>query len=590
MRLTREQEKQLALVKDNREKEEKILFMQFKDRHPVEEGEWIANVTIQSGIFKKTVVVEIKNNNGEVIYKKYPYKKVKKEMKQLEKKESRQLRETTNIAWYYDMFAKRMLISESESLEELKKYQGQAKIIKDDDQEKIFEVPDSLKDDLKKSEEKLNKVGATIISENRVRVVKAELFKSKNRLDLATALLLEVVKVRNVVEKLSNETRYNMFTEKKLAKIKEVTDNLRKYAEENGIKLDVKLEIPTVKELMDLKEKDIFIEIYKQTALEYLGEELDKTKKQKKDSVFRRLSIGEKLKIAYNDSALLRLLGDSYVLGENQRRIKTQEIQEQKRVAKEICKKIENKEEISQEEMIIYLSSLNGYNKSDLRRSIQFDATSTIENLNRLEISFPDSRLLIEEVKTDYQTYLAIEHAIKEEDISSATTILQEYAKSILKKEESFGLSYLNHSQEPSERTVFFEEKFTLIDTVVRYLLDISKEQGEDIEESLAQTLRIKEEIKSIRNLITTSEVLTFQILTKDQANAEEMREIVDNYLNAQELITKDSSNPTYKKLTEYVEEQCKVVESWDEDAMQQIKQDKLNIPKEKLLQNGLKI
>lgn len=590
MRLTREQEQQLALVKDNREKEEKILFMQFKDRHPVEEGEWIANVTIQSGIFKKTVVVEIKNNNGEVIYKKYPYKKVKKEMKQLEKKESRQLRETTNIAWYYDMFAKRMLISESESLEELKKYQGQAKIIKDDDQEKIFEVPDSLKDDLKKSEEKLNKVGATIISENRVRVVKAELFKSKNRLDLATALLLEVVKVRNVVEKLSNETRYNMFTEKKLAKIKEVTDNLRKYAEENGIKLDVKLEIPTVKELMDLKEKDIFIEIYKQTALEYLGEELDKTKKQKKDSVFRRLSIGEKLKIAYNDSALLRLLGDSYVLGENQRRIKTQEIQEQKRVAKEICKKIENKEEISQEEMIIYLSSLNGYNKSDLRRSIQFDATSTIENLNRLEISFPDSRLLIEEVKTDYQTYLAIEHAIKEEDISSATTILQEYAKSILKKEESFGLSYLNHSQEPSERTVFFEEKFTLIDTVVRYLLDISKEQGEDIEESLAQTLRIKEEIKSIRNLITTSEVLTFQILTKDQANAEEMREIVDNYLNAQELITKDSSNPTYKKLTEYVEEQCKVVESWDEDAMQQIKQDKLNIPKEKLLQNGLKI
>lgn len=590
MRLTREQEKQLALVKDNREKEEKILFMQFKDRHPVEEGEWIANVTIQSGIFKKTVVVEIKNNNGEVIYKKYPYKKVKKEMKQLEKKESRQLRETTNIAWYYDMFAKRMLISESESLEELKKYQGQAKIIKDDDQEKIFEVPDSLKDDLKKSEEKLNKVGATIISENRVRVVKAELFKSKNRLDLATALLLEVVKVRNVVEKLSNETRYNMFTEKKLAKIKEVTDNLRKYAEENGIKLDVKLEIPTVKELMDLKEKDIFIEIYKQTALEYLGEELDKTKKQKKDSVFRRLPIGEKLKIAYNDSALLRLLGDSYVLGENQRRIKTQEIQEQKRVAKEICKKIENKEEISQEEMIIYLSSLNGYNKSDLRRSIQFDATSTIENLNRLEISFPDSRLLIEEVKTDYQTYLAIEHAIKEEDISSATTILQEYAKSILKKEESFGLSYLNHSQEPSERTVFFEEKFTLIDTVVRYLLDISKEQGEDIEESLAQTLRIKEEIKSIRNLITTSEVLTFQILTKDQANAEEMREIVDNYLNAQELITKDSSNPTYKKLTEYVEEQCKVVESWDEDAMQQIKQDKLNIPKEKLLQNGLKI
>jgi len=590
MRLTREQEKQLALVKDNREKEEKILFMQFKDRHPVEEGEWIANVTIQSGIFKKTVVVEIKNNNGEVIYKKYPYKKVKKEMKQLEKKESRQLRETTNIAWYYDMFAKRMLISESESLEELKKYQGQAKIIKDDDQEKIFEVPDSLKDDLKKSEEKLNKVGATIISENRVRVVKAELFKSKNRLDLATALLLEVVKVRNVVEKLSNETRYNMFTEKKLAKIKEVTDNLRKYAEENGIKLDVKLEIPTVKELMDLKEKDIFIEIYKQTALEYLGEELDKTKKQKKDSVFRRLPIGEKLKIAYNDSALLRLLGDSYVLGENQRRIKTQEIQEQKRVAKEICKKIENKEEISQEEMIIYLSSLNGYNKSDLRRSIQFDATSTIENLNRLEISFPDSRLLIEEVKTDYQTYLAIEHAIKEEDISSATTILQEYAKSILKKEESFGLSYLNHSQEPSERTVFFEEKFTLIDTVASYLLDISKEQGEDIEESLAQTLRIKEEIKSIRNLITTSEVLTFQILTKDQANAEEMREIVDNYLNAQELITKDSSNPTYKKLTEYVEEQCKVVESWDEDAMQQIKQDKLNIPKEKLLQNGLKI
>ena len=84
--------------------------------------------------------------------------------------------------------------------------------------------------------------------------------------------------------------------------------------------------------------------------------------------------------------------------------------------------------------------------------------------------------------------------------------------------------------------------------------------------------------------------MLTFQILTKDQANAEEMREVVDNYLNAQELITKDSSNPTYKKLTEYVEEQCKVVESWDEDAMQQIKQDKLNIPKEKLLQNGLKI
>lgn len=86
MRLTREQEKHLAVVKDNREKEEKILFMQFKDRHPVKEGEWIANVTIQSGIFKKTVVVEIKNNNGEVIYKKYPYKKVKKEMKQLEKR------------------------------------------------------------------------------------------------------------------------------------------------------------------------------------------------------------------------------------------------------------------------------------------------------------------------------------------------------------------------------------------------------------------------------------------------------------------------------------------------------------------------
>lgn len=589
MRLTRKQEKHLATVKDNREKEEKILFMQFKDRHPLEEGEWLANVTIQDGLFKKTIVVEIKNNNGEVIYKKYPYKKVKKEMEKLEKKKSRQLRETTNIAWYYDMFAKRMLISEFESLEELKKYQGQAKIIKDDEQERIFEVPDSLKDDLKKSEEKLNKVGATIISDNRVRVVKAELFKSKNRLDLATDLLLEVVKVRNVFEKICNETRYNMFTEKQIAKIKEVTDNLRKYAEENGIKLDVKLEIPTVKELMDLKEKDIFIEIYKQTTLEYLGEELDKTKKQKKDSIFRRLPIGEKLKIAYNDSALLRLLGDNYVLGENQKRIKTQEEQEQKRVAKEICKKIENKEEISQEEMIIYLSSLNGYNKNDLRRSIQFDATPTIENLNRLEISFPDSRLLIEEVKTDYQTYLAIEHAIKE-DISSATTILQEYAKSILKKEESFGLSYLNHSQEPSERTVFFEEKFTLIDTVVSYLLDISKEQGEDIEESLVQTLRIKEEIKSIRNLITTSEVLTFQILTKDQANAEEMREIVDNYLNAQELITKDSSNPTYKKLTEYVEEQCKVVESWDEDAMQQIKQDKLNIPKEKLLQNELKI
>lgn len=180
------------------------------------------------------------------------------------------------------MFAKRMLISESESLKELKKYQGQAKIIKDDEQERIFEVPDSLKGDLKKSEEKLNKVGATIISDNGVRVVKAELIKSKNRLDLATDLLLEVVKVRNVLEKLRKETRYNMFTEKQLAKIKEVTDNLRKYAKENGIKLDVKLEISTVKELMDLKEKDIFIEIYKQTDLEYLGEELDKTKKQKK--------------------------------------------------------------------------------------------------------------------------------------------------------------------------------------------------------------------------------------------------------------------------------------------------------------------
>ena len=35
---------------------------------------------------------------------------------------------------------------------------------------------------------------------------------------------------------------------------------------------------------------------------------------------------------------------------------------------------------------------------------------------------------------------------------------------------------------------------------------------------------------------------------------------------------------------------QCQVIEAWDSVTMQEIKQDKLDIPKEKLLQKGLTV
>ena len=106
--------------------------------------------------------------------------------------------------------------------------------------------------------------------------------------------------------------------------------------------------------------------------------------------------------------------------------------------------------------------------------------------------------------------------------------------------------------------------------------------------DKLAEGFSITTSLESYMNKGSKQEIYYIESIIKNFIAAHNFQESLSpNYI---EYMNYYLDGYPLKNVIDYMNNQCQVIEAWDSVTMQEIKQDKLDIPKEKLLQKGLTV
>lgn len=528
-----------ALSQDNLKEEEQLLFCYFSKYYPLESDKRISKVTIENGFLKPVILIETRDLNGMSSIIREPYKR--------------------NIT--------------------------KAKKRKEASDQFLFQMTVKLSTYSQKGVELLEQVQARGNSQERSQI-----------LEVLTKLQEIAQSVRKYAE--------GLLSEKEQQVLERLEKDFEAFAIEKGYASMIQIEKYQIPALNDLRKKiekkeekneqgEVSINDiqYVESAIKYLSEQEEETYSKTKYTSFVKLSISDRLKLAYNQYALgllrdckLSLVRQTPYSNENLKMYFQENKQRQVRELINVQTKITSKGEVTKEEMLSYLYSLNGYQKEDIGEKVVREAPWVLEDLEYLKEKFPNETL-VDKKLASYQRYFHFAIKVQKNRLE-AMRDLKAFLGNLFFEQEQEAKSYLEKGTEVKD--TFYLEENHFLETCIGYLEDRKDKDKEEEERVSSDILSLKSQFDKLNLALNISQNLKVGMTDSIRKDVYEMSKLIEYYIKGSEIKKEEQDQEITGQVIDRITSQCQALEAWDKPLMQEIKKDIAPVPKEKLLQRGL--
>ena len=589
-----------ALNKDGLEALKQDLRFYFSECYNFGPNQRISEVEIKEGIVTTQIVIELRNNKtGDISYQKVPYEKAIKEMKELHKK---------RIEFYISAlklennYKERILARQKEIPKE-------NKAIGD----KIVEETVALIESGSMSQQEVEDLGYKKINElNEIgNKSEEELDKLENLGSSLDELSKELTEVYPSKERV-------IISEQRYQKMNQLIEQIKKGAKESGL-LDRYVEYlePEFRSLLSTSIEELTFpdREYLLVAEEFLAKIMEANEEKMETDTFRTLPIGEKLQLAYYSGAntnlfssqFSRIIGSSFQ-GQNTAKFFSERDTSKRKELAEIAEKIDAKETITHSEMWNYISSFQDYEVSDVETKILEEAPSIIDQLKQLKEQFPEEKTIDEKLGL-YTEYLSIAQEIeKRNSKDERLDYFLNYTRHLLEIQKEQASTFLKGKDYNPEKDNEYEIKRKAVSIFVEYVkeqpgntsqyntqikekcLEYLLKSGDLLNEGISICNSLDSRIKTANNQNDHLQSFWLKIMIDRYRDAYQFQKKVEDFPEIYEIDCYVGEEPVFDGIMNCMKQQCETIESWAPTTMQEIREDRLNIPEELLLEKGIKI
>ena len=589
-----------ALNKDGLEALKQDLRFYFSECYNFGPNQRISEVEIKEGIVTTQIVIELRNNKtGDISYQKVPYEKAIKEMKELHKK---------RIEFYISAlklennYKERILARQKEIPKE-------NKAIGD----KIVEETVALIESGSMSQQEVEDLGYKKINElNEIGN------KSEEELDKLENLGSSLDELSKELSEVYPSKERVIISDQRYQKMNQLIEQIKKEAKESGL-LDRYVEYlePEFRSLLSTSIEELTFpdREYLLVAEEFLAKIMEANEEKMETDTFRTLPIGEKLQLAYYSGAntnlfssqFSRIIGSSFQ-GQNTAKFFSERDTSKRKELAEIAEKIDAKETITHSEMWNYISSFQDYEVSDVETKILEEAPSIIDQLKQLKEQFPEEKTIDEKLGL-YTEYLSIAQEIeKRNSKDERLDYFLNYTRHLLEIQKEQASTFLKGKDYNPEKDNEYEIKRKAVSIFVEYVkeqpgntsqyntqikekcLEYLLKSGDLLNEGISICNSLDSRIKTANNQNDHLQSFWLKIMIDRYRDAYQFQKKVEDFPEIYEIDCYVGEEPVFDGIMNCMKQQCETIESWAPTTMQEIREDRLNIPEELLLEKGIKI
>ena len=589
-----------ALNKDGLEALKQDLRFYFSECYNFGPDQRISEVEIKEGVVTTQIVIELRNNKtGDISYQKVPYKKAIKEMKELHKK---------RIEFYISAlelennYKERILARQKEIPKE-------NKVIGD----KIVEETVALIESGSMSQQEVEDLGYKKIKELNEIANKGleELAKLENLASSLDELSKELSEVYPSKERV-------IISDQRYQKMNQLIEQIKKEAKESGL-LDRYVEYlePEFRSLLStpIEELSFPAREYLLVAEKFLAKIMEANEEKMETGTFRTLPIEEKLKLAYYSGAntnlfssqFSRIIGSSFQ-GQNTSKFFSERETSKRKELAEIAEKIDAKETITHSEMWNYISSFQDYEVNDVETKILEEAPSIIDQLKQLKEQFPEEKTIDKKLGL-YIEYLSLAQKIeKRNSKDERLDFLLNYTRHLLEIQRERASTFLKGKDYNPEKGNEYEIKRKAVSIFIEYVkeqpentsqyntqikekcLEYLLKSGDLLNEGISICNSLDSRIKTANNQNDHLQSFWLKIMIDRYRDAYQFQKKVEDFPAIYEIDCYVGEEPVFNGIMNCMKQQCETLESRAPTTMQEIREDRLNIPEELLLEKGIKI
>ena len=589
-----------ALNKDGLEALKQDLRFYFSECYNFGPDQRISEVEIKEGVVTTQIVIELRNNKtGDISYQKVPYKKAIKEMKELHKK---------RIEFYISAlelennYKERILARQKEIPKE-------NKVIGD----KIVEETVALIESGSMSQQEVEDLGYKKIKElNEIGN------KSEEELDKLENLASSLDKLSKELSEVYPSKERVIISDQRYQKMNQLIEQIKKEAKESGL-LDRYVEYlePEFRSLLStpIEELSFPAREYLLVAEKFLAKIMEANEEKMETGTFRTLPIEEKLKLAYYSGAntnlfssqFSRIIGSSFQ-GQNTSKFFSERETSKRKELAEIAEKIDAKETITHSEMWNYISSFQDYEVNDVETKILEEAPSIIDQLKQLKEQFPEEKTIDKKLGL-YTEYLFLAQKIaKRNSKDERLDILLNYTRHLLEIQKERASTFLKGKDYNPEKGNEYEIKRKAVSIFIEYAkeqpgntsqyntqikeecLEYLLKSGDLLNEGISICNSLDSRIKTANNQNDHLQSFWLKIMIDRYRDAYQFQKKVEDFPEIYEIDCYVGEEPVFDGIMNCMKQQCETIEAWAPTTMQEIREDRLNIPEELLLEKGIKI
>ena len=589
-----------ALNKDGLEVLKQDLCFFFSECYNFGPDQRISEVEIKEGVVTTQIVIELRNNKtGDISYQKVPYKKAIKEMKELHKK---------RIEFYISAlelennYKERILARQKEIPKE-------NKVIGD----KIVEETVALIESGSMSQQEVEDLGYKKIKELNEIANKGleELAKLENLASSLDELSKELSEVYPSKERV-------IISDQRYQKMNQLIEQIKKEAKESGL-LDRYVEYlePEFRSLLStpIEELSFPAREYLLVAEKFLAKIMEANEEKMETGTFRTLPVEEKLKLAYYSGAntnlfssqFSRIIGSSFQ-GQNTSKFFSERETSKRKELAEIAEKIDAKETITHSEMWNYISSFQDYEVSDVETKILEEAPSIIDQLKQLKEQFPEEKTIDKKLGL-YTEYLFLAQKIEKRNLKDKRLdYFLNYTRHLLEIQKKQASTFLKGKDYNPEKGNEYEIKRKAVSIFVEYVkeqpentsqyntqikeecLEYLLKSGDLLNEGISICNSLDSRIKTANDQNDHLQSFWLKIMIDRYRDAYQFQKKVEDFPEIYEIDCYVGEEPVFNGIMNCMKQQCETIESRAPTTMQEIREDRLNIPEELLLEKGIKI
>lgn len=590
-----------ALNKDGLEALKQDLRFYFSECYDFGPDQRIGEVEIKEGVVTTQIVIELRNNKtGDISYQKVPYEKAIKEMEELQKKRRKFYISALKLENNY----KERILARCKEMK--KEYNAKA--------DKIGEETITLiNSDSMSSRQELEDLAYNALNE--LNKIKNQASEEGKKLENLSFSLDELSK--ELTEVYPSKERV-IISDQRYQKMNQLIEQIKKEAKESGL-LDRYVEYlePEFRSLLStpIEELSFPAREYLLVAEEFLAKIMKANEEKMETDTFRTLPIEEKLKLAYYSGAntylfssqFSRIIGSSFQ-GQNTTKFFSERETSKRKELAGIAEKIDAKETITPREMWNYISSFQDYEVSDVEAKILEEAPSIIDQLKRLKEQFPEEKTIDKKLSL-YTEYLSIAQEIEKRNSKEARLdYFLSYTRHLLEIQKEQASTFLKGKNYNPEKDNEYEIKRKAISIFIEYVkeqpentsqyntqikeerLEYLLKSGDLLNEGISICDSLDSRIKAANDQNDHMQSFWLKIMIDRYKDAYQFQKKVEAFPEIYEIDCYVGEEPVFDDIMNCMKQQCETLESWAPTTMQEIREDRLNIPEELLLEKGIKI